>query len=107
MSGNEFVTVDWRRRDEIARANLMRRLGETGEKERIIRSLRSKLIECGWRDEMKELAKESIRNRDITKITVDELVSEIISRGKNSVPEEIKGGLLDDVRNFVKRDKFI
>ena len=55
---------------------------------------------------MKELAKESIRNRDITKITVDELVSEIISRGKNSVPEEIKGGLLDDVRNFVKRDKF-
>ena len=55
---------------------------------------------------MKELAKESIRNRDITKITVDEIVNEIIPRGKNSVPEEIKSELLDDVRNFVKRDKF-
>merc|ERR1712157_3324 len=87
--------------------NLMRRLSETGEKERIMRSLRSKLIECGWRDEMKELGKESIRNRsDLTKITVDELVSEILPRGKNSVPEEIKSELLEDVKNFVKRDKF-
>mmetsp|Transcript_30693 Transcript_30693/g.37490 ORF Transcript_30693/g.37490 Transcript_30693/m.37490 type:complete len:126 (+) Transcript_30693:58-435(+) len=96
--------TEWRRRDEIARENLMRRLSETGEKERIMRSLRSKLIECGWRDEMKDLSKDAIRNRGLTKITVDELVSEILPRGRAAVPEDVKRFLLEGVRDFVKRD---
>lgn len=35
------------------RANLNQRLIESGEKERLKDLLRTKLVECGWRDELK------------------------------------------------------
>eukprot|EP00957_Ditylum_brightwellii_P077353 5877961-Ditylum_brightwellii.AAC.1 len=79
---------DWRKKDEAAREELMRRLEETGEKEHLKQVLRAKLIECGWRDEMKDRAKESIRSRGgITKVTVDELVADLLPRGRASVPD--------------------
>ena len=70
-----------------------------------MQSLRAQLIESGWRDEMKEIARESIRNHGLSRVTVDEIVSEILPRGKSSVPENVKADLLEGVRNFMKKDK--
>jgi len=53
---------------------------------------------------MKEMARETIRNHGLSKVTVDELVNEILPRGKASVPESIKTDLLKAVRNFVRSD---
>ena len=67
--------------------------------------LRGKLIECGWRDEMKDLAKDVIRSRGgVSKTTVDELVSEILPRGRASVPDKVKKSLMASVRDFASRD---
>mmetsp|Transcript_8654 Transcript_8654/g.12383 ORF Transcript_8654/g.12383 Transcript_8654/m.12383 type:complete len:95 (-) Transcript_8654:216-500(-) len=83
----------------------MRRLEETGEKEHLKQVLRAKLIECGWRDEMKDRAKESIRSRGgITKVTVDELVADLLPRGRASVPDSVKGDLLSEVRDFARKE---
>jgi len=39
------------------RASINQKLIETGEKERLKDMLRTKLVECGWRDEMKAFCK--------------------------------------------------
>mmetsp|Transcript_35124 Transcript_35124/g.51587 ORF Transcript_35124/g.51587 Transcript_35124/m.51587 type:complete len:123 (-) Transcript_35124:363-731(-) len=98
---------DRRRRDDMTRATIMRRLVETGEKDRLKDVLRAKLIECGWRDEMKELCKDTIQSRGVEKVTVDELVADILPRGRAAVPSDIKSDILRDVRNFVKRDSMV
>lgn len=94
----------WRRKDESLRGTLMRRLEETGERDRLHRSFRADLIESGWRDEMKEVVKDAVRNQGLTKVTVDELVAEVLPRGKATIPEDVKANLLDSIRNFVRKD---
>lgn len=42
-----------RRKDEAVRATIMQKLIETGERERLKDLLRERLIQCGWRDELK------------------------------------------------------
>ena len=64
--------------------------------------LRTKLIDCGWRDELKEYCKEVIRSKGLEKITVDELVAEITPRGRATVPDEIKADLLQRIRKFLQ-----
>ncbi|GMI39849.1 hypothetical protein TrCOL_g3208 [Triparma columacea] len=93
---------DRRKKDEAVRATIMQKLIETGEKDRLKQILRDKLVKCGWRDELKEYCKEVIRNKGLEKITVDELVSEITPRGRATVPEKIKGDLLQDIRRFLQ-----
>merc|ERR1719223_1992641 len=54
---------------------------------------------------MKEIAKDMIRSRGgVNRITVDELVSELLPRGRASVPEKIKGELIDDIQAFNKNE---
>ena len=49
--------------------------------------LRQRLIDCGWRDELKEYCKEVIKNKGLEKITVDELVKEITPRGRGTMTD--------------------
>jgi hypothetical protein len=48
--------------------------------------LRERLIQCGWRDDLKEFCKDVIRRKGLEKVTIEELVSEITpkGRGKNN-----------------------
>ena len=70
----------------------------------LMQVLRARLIESGWRDEMKEVARDTIRNHGLSKVTVDELVNEMLPRGKAAIPENIKKELLESVRDFVRKD---
>ena len=48
---------------------------------------------------MKEMAKEIIRSRGgVTKITVDELASELMQRGKSTVPDQVRLSLKRKLR---------
>mmetsp|Transcript_35139 Transcript_35139/g.45319 ORF Transcript_35139/g.45319 Transcript_35139/m.45319 type:complete len:202 (-) Transcript_35139:30-635(-) len=60
----------------------MQKLIETGEKENLKEMLRTKLVECGWRDDLREHCKEVIRSKGLERITVDELVQIITPRGR-------------------------
>jgi len=88
---------------------------QSGEKERLKELLRSRLIECGWRDDLKSFCKTVIKNKGLEKITVNELVQEVIPRGRATVPESIKAELLQQIKTFltsgaqstnVKKDNF-
>jgi len=83
------------------RAAINQKLLESGEKERLKDLLRTKLVECGWRDEMKTHCREIIKDRGLDKVTVEELVAEITPRGRSTVPPNIKAELLQRIRKFI------
>lgn len=64
--------------------------------ERLKRAVVIKLIECGWRDQMKDVARDAIRKRGIAEITVDEL-SGLLLDNSALLPECAKRDILDDL----------
>uniref|UniRef100_A0A452QD15 ENY2 transcription and export complex 2 subunit n=1 Tax=Ursus americanus TaxID=9643 RepID=A0A452QD15_URSAM len=44
--------------------------------------LRAKLIECGWKDQLKAHCKEVIKEKGLEHVTVDDLVAEITPKGR-------------------------
>ncbi|KAK1940983.1 Transcription and mRNA export factor ENY2 [Phytophthora citrophthora] len=100
----EEAHVDRQRQDEQQRVRISERLVQSGEKERLKELLRLKLVECGWRDEMKLHCKEVIRNKGIDQVTVEDLIEEITPKGRASVPEDIKCELLEKIKAFIEKE---
>ncbi|RUS87043.1 hypothetical protein EGW08_005196 [Elysia chlorotica] len=88
-------------KDAQMRATINQKLVETGERERLKELLRARLIECGWRDELKAYCKEIVQQKGLEHITVDDLVSEMTPRGRSLVPDEVKKELLQRIRTFL------
>ncbi|GMP30088.1 hypothetical protein CsSME_00004914 [Camellia sinensis var. sinensis] len=53
---------------------LPQQLIESGEKERLMELLRERLIDCGWKDEMKALCRAFVKKKGRNNVTVDDLV---------------------------------
>eukprot|EP01098_Paradermamoeba_levis_P012846 TRINITY_DN5715_c0_g1_i1.p1 TRINITY_DN5715_c0_g1~~TRINITY_DN5715_c0_g1_i1.p1 ORF type:complete len:124 (-),score=48.25 TRINITY_DN5715_c0_g1_i1:9-326(-) len=92
---------------ESIRIYINQKLLETGEKERLKDMLRTKLVECGWRDEMKNYCKETVKSKGVENITVDEIVNEVLPRGRAQVPAAIKTELLTRIRKFLAANSTI
>jgi len=86
---------------------LARRLEESGEKARLMEHLRSRLIESGWRDELKLQAKEHVRKEGVENITVDDLVAKLTPVGRASVPDAVKRELLGKIKEFLAQQNNI
>ncbi|KAG6958541.1 hypothetical protein JG688_00010483 [Phytophthora aleatoria] len=100
----EETHADRQRQDEEVKARISERLVQSGEKERLKELLRLKLVECGWRDEMKLHCKEVIRNKGIDQVTVEDLIEEITPKGRASVPEDVKNNLLEKIKAFIEKE---
>eukprot|EP00271_Cylindrocystis_brebissonii_P013016 TRINITY_DN3255_c0_g2_i1.p2 TRINITY_DN3255_c0_g2~~TRINITY_DN3255_c0_g2_i1.p2 ORF type:complete len:119 (+),score=16.21 TRINITY_DN3255_c0_g2_i1:308-664(+) len=77
------------------------RLIQSGEKERLKELLRERLIECGWRDDLKAHARAFTRRQGQQNVTIDELIRTITPRGRASVPNEVKAELLQRIYKFL------
>jgi enhancer of yellow 2 transcription factor len=83
--------------------------------------LRERLIQCGWRDDLKEYCKDVIRRKGLEKVTIEELVAEITPKGRckilllfilfftfsrslsiATIPDEVKAELLLRIRKFLQ-----
>lgn len=60
-----------------------------------------RLIECGWRDELKSHCKEIVKRKGLEQVTVDDLVAEITPKGRALVPDDVKRELLSRIRTFL------
>ncbi|KAG7387707.1 Transcription and mRNA export factor eny2 [Phytophthora pseudosyringae] len=100
----EETHADRQRQDEEVKGRISERLVQSGEKERLKELLRLRLVECGWRDEMKLHCKEVIRNKGIDQVTVEDLIEEITPKGRASVPEDVKNDLLEKIKAFVEKE---
>jgi len=83
------------------RATINQKLVESGEREKLKELLRTRLIECGWRDQLKVHCKEIVRQKGLENITVDDLVAEITPKGRALVPDQVKKELLQRIRSFL------
>lgn len=67
---------------EEIRNQILKKLVDTGEKDRLKEMLSDRLTQNGWRDDLKEHCKNIIRRKGLDKITVEELVAEITPYGR-------------------------
>jgi hypothetical protein len=44
--------------------------------------LRDKLLDCGWREELKEHCKKVIREKGLDKVSIEDLVADITPKGR-------------------------
>ncbi|XP_021727984.1 transcription and mRNA export factor SUS1 [Chenopodium quinoa] len=77
------------------------KLIESGEKERLMDLLRERLIECGWKDEMKAICRAFIKKKGRNNVTVDDLVHLITPKGRASIPDPVKAELLQRIWAFL------
>ena len=63
--------------------------------------LRERLIQCGWRDDLKEYCKDVIRKKGLEKVTIEDLVAEITPKGRATVPEDVKAGTVNSYDTVV------
>ncbi|XP_057251617.1 transcription and mRNA export factor ENY2 isoform X2 [Beta vulgaris subsp. vulgaris] len=77
------------------------KLIESGEKERLMNLLRERLIECGWKDEMKAICRAFIKKKGRNNVTVDDLVHLITPKGRATVPDSVKAELLQRIWAFL------
>ena len=89
------------------RQEVLRRLHETGEIDTIRTQLRSQLIECGWRDEMRSLAKQALLERGGVGrgVSWEELVEELKPRSQSAVPQNVKADLMHNVTSFIRKER--
>jgi enhancer of yellow 2 transcription factor len=83
--------------------SIQTKLESSGEYDRLKETLRQKLIDSGWRDNLKEYTMDLIRSKGDTQMTVEQLTTEIIPRGRATVPDDIKAELLQRIRRFAEQ----
>ncbi|XP_017056825.1 enhancer of yellow 2b transcription factor [Drosophila ficusphila] len=60
--------------------------------------LQKRLSECGWRKDIEELIRQTIKERGVANLTHDELAAEIVPHARALVPEVIRKEMLVRVR---------
>uniref|UniRef100_A0A8C5KPM2 Transcription and mRNA export factor ENY2 n=1 Tax=Jaculus jaculus TaxID=51337 RepID=A0A8C5KPM2_JACJA len=92
------IVVSKMNKDAHMRAAINQKLIETGERERL---LRAKLIESGWKDQLKAHCKEVTKEKGLEHVTVDDLAAEITPKGRALVPDSVKKEVLQRIRTFL------
>eukprot|EP00088_Acartia_fossae_P030875 TRINITY_DN31848_c0_g1_i1.p1 TRINITY_DN31848_c0_g1~~TRINITY_DN31848_c0_g1_i1.p1 ORF type:complete len:103 (-),score=20.67 TRINITY_DN31848_c0_g1_i1:426-710(-) len=87
--------------DPNIKTSIEQRLIESGEKERLKEHLRCRLNECGWRESLKLHAKEVIKEKGLSNLSVEDLVKEITPKGRQTVPDVVKKELLVKIQSFL------
>ncbi|VUZ47954.1 unnamed protein product [Hymenolepis diminuta] len=86
------------------RKYLHEQLIATGERDKLKDLLRTRLLECGWREDLKTHCKELITNRGLTYVTVNDLVTELTPIARKNIPDSVKKELVDAIRNFLPKE---
>ncbi|XP_032674483.1 transcription and mRNA export factor ENY2 isoform X1 [Odontomachus brunneus] len=74
------------------------RLVMVGDRDGLKELLRRRLVECGWRDQVKLISKELIKEHGHD-ITYDILLSTVTTKARTLVPDSVKKELLQKIRN--------
>ncbi|CAK9298426.1 unnamed protein product [Gordionus sp. m RMFG-2023] len=93
--------------NEEINAIMDQRFNESEEKLRLKEELNLKLIECGWKEEVKELCKKSAskfaEEKGIENVTADDLINDITPQARGLVPDHIKVELLNQVKEYLEK----
>lgn len=67
--------------------------------------MRQKLIECGWKDELKRFCLAIIRQKGLEQVSLEDLVEELMPKGRALVPTAVKEDLLNKIKTFLENDE--
>ena len=87
------------------KAEIEKKLTESGEKQRLKDQLREELKIDGWHDEVTRQCREIIESRSLSEITNNKLVEEIRQFAKNRIPDFLKERLLQKIKTFIEESK--
>ncbi|KAI8427884.1 hypothetical protein MSG28_002244 [Choristoneura fumiferana] len=105
--GSTNVTAAW------PRFNLDPRVDQVSTKDRLQLSicigfkelLRRRLIECGWRDQVRMLCRDMVKENDGGNVTFDMLVNRVTPRARALVPDPVKKELLQKIKTHLLTQK--
>ncbi|OQR79124.1 enhancer of yellow 2 transcription factor-like [Tropilaelaps mercedesae] len=80
------------------------RLVQSGEEERIRELLKTRLVSCGWKDELKAEARKFIKERGVNNVNVDEVHTHLMPKARSIIPDSVKKELLYEIREFIMRN---
>eukprot|EP00127_Corallochytrium_limacisporum_P003180 Clim_evm29s147 gene=Clim_evmTU29s147 len=92
-------------REGFSKEQIMHKLEQSGEKERLKEKLRKRLVESGWRDRLKQDCIVSLKQKDTEQITLEQLVAELTPKARASVPDDIRASLVHDIREYLSTIK--
>ncbi|CAK1549920.1 unnamed protein product [Leptosia nina] len=81
------------------------RLILSGDRERFKELLRKRLIECGWRDQVRMLCRDVVRENESNNISFDMLVTRVTPRARAAVPDTVKKELLQKIKTHLLTQK--
>lgn len=70
------------------------------KREELTEILRSRLIECGWRDQVANMCRNLIHEHGVEKIKLEQIIGEVRPKARRLVPEEIKMELSEMIRKL-------
>lgn len=63
--------------------------------------LRRRLIECGWRDQVRMLCRDIVKDHESNNINFDTLVIKVTPRARALVPDTVKKELLQKIKTHL------
>ncbi|XP_023335621.1 transcription and mRNA export factor ENY2-1 [Eurytemora carolleeae] len=86
-----------------AEQNINQILSESGKKEELREKLVKKLEEIGWKDQVKLVCRDVVKEKGLDKISVEDLVQEMGPKGSQLVPDSVRMELLKEVRDYLEQ----
>lgn len=69
-------------------------------REELTEYLRSRLIECGWRDQVANMCRTFIQKNGVEQVRLEQIVCEVRAKARQKVPDQIKTELLEMIRKL-------
>lgn len=89
----------------ITYITLMKRFSQDIFNFRFKELLRRRLIECGWRDQVRMLCRDMVKENDGGNVTFDMLVNRVTPRARALVPDPVKKELLQKIKTHLLTQK--
>lgn len=66
----------------------------------LLKMLRSRLIECGWRDKIANMTRDIIEKDGIQNVKLEQILNEVRPKARMIVPDDVKTEMLELIRKM-------
>lgn len=70
------------------------------QREELTEILRSRLIECGWRDQVANMCRNLIQRHGVEQIRLEQIISDVAPKARQTVPDQVRTELLDMIKKL-------
>ena len=74
----------------------------TGERDKLVHTLRTKLVECGWTNKVTAYCHQMIYDVGVDNVTMNMLVEQVTPTARELVPNEIKRDMLFTLQTLIE-----